>query len=286
MNPVLLKPQSGTGSQIVVQGRVAGQAEARGLPGLEASPDAGGARQLRPPQGGGGPRDRGRGRQRLGRSTCAPTTSPTWGFPAPPPSRWCCSATSTRGGVIAQIVGTRAVLDPGDAAMVAGFHRQPLPGRPDPVHRGHGADRGAHRLAGARPGAALPGGGAAAGGGLAGAARLAPQRRRHAGGRGCRLLPGHLQLRRPRSAAPRAGCAPRRGAARGGGCRPRPASWCCPARRRRSPTCAPCAARDGTSTSPPTSGAAATSSACAAATRCWGLSVDDPDGVEGPPGRV
>ncbi len=29
MNPVLLKPHSGTGSQIVVQGKVAGQAEAR-----------------------------------------------------------------------------------------------------------------------------------------------------------------------------------------------------------------------------------------------------------------
>ncbi|WP_246725324.1 AAA family ATPase, partial [Beijerinckia sp. L45] len=33
MNPVLLKPQSGTGSQIVVQGRIAGQAEAKAYQG-------------------------------------------------------------------------------------------------------------------------------------------------------------------------------------------------------------------------------------------------------------
>ncbi len=40
MNPVLLKPQGGAGSQIIVQGRIAGSAKARELSGLEAAPDA------------------------------------------------------------------------------------------------------------------------------------------------------------------------------------------------------------------------------------------------------
>jgi adenosylcobyric acid synthase len=35
-----------------------------------------------------------------------------------------------RGGVIAQIVGTQAVLDPGDAARIEGVPRQPVRGDP------------------------------------------------------------------------------------------------------------------------------------------------------------
>jgi len=42
-------------------------------------------------------------------------------LPAPRTCRWCWSGDIDRGGVIAQIVGTKAVLDPADAALVAGF---------------------------------------------------------------------------------------------------------------------------------------------------------------------
>ncbi len=48
MNPVLLKPQSEIGAQIIVQGKVFGQANARAIPGGEARADAAGAGELRP----------------------------------------------------------------------------------------------------------------------------------------------------------------------------------------------------------------------------------------------
>ena len=47
MNPVLLKPQSEVGAQVVVQGRVVGNAKAREYPGLEAAAAGRGARQFR-----------------------------------------------------------------------------------------------------------------------------------------------------------------------------------------------------------------------------------------------
>ena len=47
MNPVLLKPQSEIGSQVVVQGRVVGNAKAREYQALEAAPDGRRAGELR-----------------------------------------------------------------------------------------------------------------------------------------------------------------------------------------------------------------------------------------------
>ena len=46
-----------------------------------------------------------------------------------------------RGGVIAQIVGTQAVLDPADAALIAGFHRQQVSRRPVAVRGRHAIHR-------------------------------------------------------------------------------------------------------------------------------------------------
>ena len=120
MNPVLLKPQSGTGSQIVVRGRVAGQAEARAyqtwkpklLPAvldsfarLKAEADlvvvegAGSASEIN-----------------LRANDIA-----NMGFARAGDVPVILLGDIDRGGVIAQIVGTKAVLDPDDAAMVAGF---------------------------------------------------------------------------------------------------------------------------------------------------------------------
>ena len=47
MNPVLLKPESETGAQVVVQGKVVGRAKARELQEMKAAADGGGAGELR-----------------------------------------------------------------------------------------------------------------------------------------------------------------------------------------------------------------------------------------------
>ena len=120
MNPVLLKPQSGTGSQIVVQGKVAGQAEARAyqawkpklMPAvldsfarLKAEADlvivegAGSASEINL---------RAKDIANMGFARAA-------GVPV------VLVGDIDRGGVIAQIVGTKTVLDPDDAAMIEGF---------------------------------------------------------------------------------------------------------------------------------------------------------------------
>jgi adenosylcobyric acid synthase len=120
MNPVLLKPQSETGSQIVVQGRVVGSARARDYqamkPGLmprvlesfailRAQADivlvegAGSASEVNLRQGD-------IANMGFARATGIPVVV---------------IGDIDRGGVIASLVGTHAVLDPDDAALVGGF---------------------------------------------------------------------------------------------------------------------------------------------------------------------
>ena len=120
MNPVLLKPQSGTGAQIVVQGKVAGQAEARAyqawkprlMPAVLASfarlkaqadlvlvEGAGSASEINL-------RERDIANMGFARAADVPVVL---------------VGDIDRGGVIAQIVGTKVVLDPADAAMIEGF---------------------------------------------------------------------------------------------------------------------------------------------------------------------
>ena len=120
MNPVLLKPQSVTGAQIVVRGKVAGQAEAeayqawkpRLMPAvldsfarLKAEADlvlvegAGSASEINL---------RARDIANMGFARAADVPVVLVGD-------------IDRGGVIAQIVGTQAVLDPADAALIRGF---------------------------------------------------------------------------------------------------------------------------------------------------------------------
>jgi adenosylcobyric acid synthase len=120
MNPVLLKPQSEIGSQVVVQGRIMGNARAReyqswkprlmqavldSFARLRAEADlvlvegAGSAAEV----------------------NLRPNDIANMGFARAAGVPVALVGDIDRGGVFAQIVGTRAVLDPDDAALVAGF---------------------------------------------------------------------------------------------------------------------------------------------------------------------
>ncbi len=120
MNPVLLKPQSDTGSQIVVQGRVFGQAKGRDYQALKPKlmdavmesfervcSDA----DLVVVEGAGSPAEinlRAGDIANMGFATRA-------GVPV------VLVGDIDRGGVIASLVGTKAILPPEDRAMVSGY---------------------------------------------------------------------------------------------------------------------------------------------------------------------
>ncbi|ACA16883.1 cobyric acid synthase CobQ [Methylobacterium sp. 4-46] len=130
MNPVLLKPQSETGAQVVVQGRRVGTARAREYQGwkprlmacvldsfgrLRAEADlvlvegAGSASEVNLRAG----------------------DIANMGFARASGTPVVLLGDIDRGGVIASLVGTRAVLDPEDAAMVRGFLVNRFRGDPD-----------------------------------------------------------------------------------------------------------------------------------------------------------
>ena len=120
MNPVLLKPQSGTGSQIVVQGRVVGQAEAKAYQDwkpklMPAVLDSFGRLKVEADlmivEGAGSASEinlRSRDIANMGFARAADVPVVLVGD-------------IDRGGVIAQIVGTRTVLNHADAALIKGF---------------------------------------------------------------------------------------------------------------------------------------------------------------------
>jgi adenosylcobyric acid synthase len=120
MNPVLLKPQSDVGSQIVVQGKIFGVAKARDYQGLKpqlAGFVADSFAKLRADadlvlvEGAGSPAE-----VNLRRGDIA-----NMGFARAHDVPVVLIGDIDRGGVIAQIVGTRVVLDAQDSAMVRGF---------------------------------------------------------------------------------------------------------------------------------------------------------------------
>ncbi len=120
MNPVLLKPQSDVGSQVVVQGRVIGNAKAREFqawkPRLEAAVHESFERMradadLVIVEGAGSAAE-----VNLRRGDIA-----NMGFAARADVPVVLMGDIDRGGVIAQIVGTKAVIDEADAARVVGF---------------------------------------------------------------------------------------------------------------------------------------------------------------------
>jgi len=120
MNPVLLKPQSETGAQVVVHGRVAGTAKAReyqamkpALLGavLESFGRLGGEADLVLVEGAGSAsevnlRDGDIANMGFAHAAAVPVVL---------------VGDIDRGGVIASLVGTKAVLDPADAALIGGF---------------------------------------------------------------------------------------------------------------------------------------------------------------------
>jgi adenosylcobyric acid synthase len=120
MNPVLLKPQSEIGSQVVVQGRMAGTAKAREYQAwkprlLEAVLDSfarlSGEADLVLVEGAGSASE-----VNLRAGDIA-----NMGFARAADVPVVLVGCIDRGGVIASLVGTRAVLDPEDAAMIRGF---------------------------------------------------------------------------------------------------------------------------------------------------------------------
>jgi adenosylcobyric acid synthase len=120
MNPVLLKPQSEIGSQIVVQGKVVGAAKAREYQGwkprlltsvLESFAVCKARADIVLVEGAGSAAE-----VNLRANDIA-----NMGFARASRTPVVLIGDIDRGGVIAQIVGTRAVLDPDDAALVQGF---------------------------------------------------------------------------------------------------------------------------------------------------------------------
>jgi adenosylcobyric acid synthase len=120
MNPVLLKPQSDIGAQVVVQGRVIGNAKARDYQAMkphlmEAVLDSfarlGADADLVLVEGAGSPAE-----VNLRQGDIA-----NMGFACATDTPVVLVGDIDRGGVIAQIVGTKAVIAPQDAALVRGF---------------------------------------------------------------------------------------------------------------------------------------------------------------------
>ena len=120
MNPVLLKPEADAAAQVVVRGRAVGRADARGYralrPGLlaavlESFERLRAGADLAIVEGAGSPAE-----TNLREGDIA-----NMGFARAAGVPVVLVGDIDRGGVIASIVGTRAVLDPADAAAIAGF---------------------------------------------------------------------------------------------------------------------------------------------------------------------
>ena len=120
MNPVLLKPESETGSQVIVQGKRVATVKARDYAALKPSlmaPVLDSFHRLKSQvdlvivEGAGSPAE-----VNLRKGDIA-----NMGFACAADVPVILVGDIDRGGVIAQIVGTQAVLDAGDSAMIAGF---------------------------------------------------------------------------------------------------------------------------------------------------------------------
>jgi adenosylcobyric acid synthase len=135
MNPVLLKPQSEVGSQVVVQGRVRGTAQARAYQAMKPA--------LMPAVLGSFARLRGdadlvlvEGAGSASEVNLRAGDIANMGFAQASGTPVVVIGDIDRGGVIASLVGTHAVLDPSDAALVRGFIVNRMRGDPSLFHAG------------------------------------------------------------------------------------------------------------------------------------------------------
>ena len=119
-NPVLLKPQTDRGAQVVVQGRVIGTFAAQEYQALrarirtsvlESFQRLAADHELILVEGAGSPAE----------VNLRPHDIANMGFARAAGAPVCLVGDIDRGGVIASLVGTQAVLDPGDAAHIVGF---------------------------------------------------------------------------------------------------------------------------------------------------------------------
>ncbi|MEP1200541.1 cobyric acid synthase [Tateyamaria sp.] len=120
MNPVLLKPETDVGSQVVVQGKRMATVKAREYSDLKPklmAPVLDSFERLKSQydlvlvEGAGSPAE----------VNLRPGDIANMGFARAADCPVVLAGDIDRGGVIAQIVGTKAVIDPDDAAMIAGF---------------------------------------------------------------------------------------------------------------------------------------------------------------------
>ncbi len=120
MNPVLLKPQSATSAQLILQGRHIGTQEAAAFgcrkdalltPVLQSFHRLAADCDLVLVEGAGSPAE----------TNLRAGDIANMGFARAAQVPVILTGDIDRGGVIAQIIGTQAVLDPGDAAMICGF---------------------------------------------------------------------------------------------------------------------------------------------------------------------
>ncbi len=138
MNPVLLKPETDTGAQVVVQGRHCTSTRAQDYAAfkpqllgavLESFQRLRSAHDLVLVEGAGSPAE-----INLRAGDIA-----NMGFARAADVPVVLAGDIDRGGVIAQMVGTRAVLEPGDAAMVSGFLINKFRGDPSLFDAGYEA---------------------------------------------------------------------------------------------------------------------------------------------------
>jgi adenosylcobyric acid synthase len=203
MNPVLLKPQSEIGAQIVVQGRVYGSAKAAAYQHMK--------RDLLPFVLDSYARLRGEADIVLieGAGSAAEVNLrahdiANMGFARAADVPVMLIGDIDRGGVIAGLVGTKAVLAPEDAALVCGFIVNKFRGDAGALCRRNGAHRAGDRVGGARLGPVLCGCALVAGGRCARArAKPAGESRKRACASRCPSA-AHRQFRRSRSARRRA----------------------------------------------------------------------------------
>ena len=285
MNPVLLKPQSEIGAQIVVQGRVYGSAKAAAYQQMK--------RDLLPFVLDSYERLRGEadivlveGAGSAAEVNLRANDIANMGFARAADVPVVLIGDIDRGGVIASLVGTKAVIAPEDAALICGFIVNKFRG--DPALFADGMARIA-QLTGWQALGLVPFFRRRA---TCCRRRMRwrsskPGRRKRKRGcaspcRSCRTSPiSTISIRSmpsPRSIS--FACGPARR------CPATPISSCCPARRRPSPISTRCARPDSISTSPRIGAAAAWCLGLCGGYQMLGRSIADPDGIEGPPGKV